>query len=132
MDLELTPEDEKIIVNVKGVSAKAWERAKIGSHKAGETLGQWLSRACEQLANLESGQRMFPTSKTGTLPANTPRPEVDFREVAAVLMAMKENGLVAQKRLGRELNALIYAKLKDHREPTGKSRGDKLIELTHG
>lgn len=63
------PLDERTTINVKGVSVTAWERAKKAANKQDETMGTWLSRAAEHLANLEDGPREFPPMVT---PANLP------------------------------------------------------------
>ena len=54
------PDDEKTTVNVKGVSAKAWERAKKAATRQDETMGSWLSRAANQLADREAAPRELP------------------------------------------------------------------------
>jgi hypothetical protein len=115
---ELTQElidDEKTIVNIKGVSKSAWERARQAANRSGESMGDWISRAANQLANLEAGQRFFEPDKLEDKPAKPQLPAVDFREIAAVLVAMKEAGLPTQKRVGQELNALLHGHLKAHR-----------------
>ena len=65
------PEDERTIINVKGVSAPAWERAKKAANKQGQAMGAWLSRAINQLADAEDGPREFPP-----LPVGNPPPEM--------------------------------------------------------
>lgn len=57
--------DEKTTINVKSVSVAAWDRAKKAATKQGEAMGEWLSRAINQLADIEAGPREFP-------PANPP------------------------------------------------------------
>jgi hypothetical protein len=48
------PNDEpRTVVNIKGGRVAAWDRARAASGHAGETLGSWVSRACNQLADLE-------------------------------------------------------------------------------
>lgn len=57
--------DERIIVNVKGVSKKAWEIIKAAAARQDEPLGSWISRAGYQLANRESqAPREFPPLAT--------------------------------------------------------------------
>ena len=46
-------------INVKHVSAKAWQRAKEAAGRNGEDLGPWVSRACNLLADMEVGGREF-------------------------------------------------------------------------
>ena len=54
------PDDERTVINVKGVSVQAWEKAKRAAHKQGQPMGAWLSRAAEHLASLEDGPRELP------------------------------------------------------------------------
>lgn len=54
------PDDRNTVINVKGVSVKAWERAKTAAAKQDETMGAWLSRAINQLVDREAGPREFP------------------------------------------------------------------------
>jgi hypothetical protein len=68
------PGEETTIINVKSVSAAAWEKAKKAATKQGETLGEWLSRAITQVADREAEQpRELPPvkpSRPGTMPAS--------------------------------------------------------------
>jgi hypothetical protein len=138
------PDDERTIINVKGINVRSYEGAKKAANKAGETMGSWLSRAMDQLANLEAGERYIPPDN----PANRPpglaianpanpaylpaRPPVDFREVAAVIMALKEPGLPVQKRIGHHVNTLLNNRLREARGlPEEKVRG-RPIEISHG
>jgi hypothetical protein len=115
-------DDEKTTINVKGVSASSWEQARKAAHRAGDSMGTWLSRACDQLAKLEAGDRLILPGNPGKEGANFGQPspalpEVDLHAVAAVLMALKQVDLPVQKRVGAQVNAVLYAKLK---EGTGK------------
>jgi hypothetical protein len=48
-------------VNIKAIKVAAWERAKTAAGRNDETLGNWVSRACEQLAAAEAGgPRLYP------------------------------------------------------------------------
>lgn len=58
-----TPEEATTTINVKNVRSTAWERAKLAANRQGETMGEWLSRAIDHLANLESGQREIAPGK---------------------------------------------------------------------
>jgi hypothetical protein len=132
------PDDEKTIINVKAVSVGSWERAKKAAVKNGETLGSWVSRACDQLANLEAGERYIPPANRSFAapanPANLPAlPPVDFSEVAAILVAMKEAGLPVQKRIGQHVNALLNNRLRDVRGmPEERPRGRPFQQINHG
>jgi hypothetical protein len=64
------PDDEKTIVNIKGVLKRSWERTKIAADRNDETLGAWVSRALDQLADRETGPREFPPA--ANLAANPP------------------------------------------------------------
>lgn len=63
------PEGDKTTINVKAVSARSWERAKASAIKQGQTMGAWLSRAIDQLADAEAGPREFPPVKPAANPA---------------------------------------------------------------
>jgi hypothetical protein len=123
------PDDEKTIINVKAVSVSSWERAKKAANRNGETLGSWLSRACDQLANLDAGDRLILPSANPVNPSRNlaALPPVDFHEVAAIIMAMKEAGLPVQKRIGQHVNALLHTKLREARGEPEKGRGGRLI-----
>lgn len=70
------PSDERTTINVKGMSVSSWERAKKAAAKQDESMGVWLTRAVEHLANLEDGPREFlpmapanPAPESGNPPA---------------------------------------------------------------
>jgi hypothetical protein len=103
---------DKTIVNVKGISVPSWDRGKAAANRAGETMGSWLSRAIDQLADREAGQRYIPPDA----PANPPtvqRSEIDLREVAAVLVAMGQAGVPVQTRVGSLVNAILYTRMRE-------------------
>jgi hypothetical protein len=113
----LAIEDQKIIVNIKGVSARAWELAKNGAKKNDESLGSWISRAAESFAHRGDGEVFQPEPKiSGKVAPANPAP-IDLNAVIGLMLAMKENGLPVQKRVGTKVNALLYAALKDAAEP---------------
>lgn len=76
------PSDDRVTINVKSVSAKSWERAKVAANKQGQTMGEWLSRAINQLANNEAGPRELPA-----LPAANFRPETGNPGPSAAMSA---------------------------------------------
>jgi hypothetical protein len=83
------PDDGKTTINVKGVSAKAWERAKAAAAKQDETLGVWLSRAANQLADREAGPREFPPQPPANLAPEMVKPSgLTAPELAALLQGM--------------------------------------------
>jgi hypothetical protein len=48
-------------VNVKNIRVDAWSAAKLSAERSDESLGSWVSRACDQLAAAEAGgQRLIP------------------------------------------------------------------------
>jgi len=65
------PLDERTTINVKGMSVSSWERAKNAAKRQDESMGAWLSRAAEHLANLEDGPRELPPMAPGN-----PAPEM--------------------------------------------------------
>jgi hypothetical protein len=83
------PDDEKTTINVKGVSAKAWERAKNAAAKQDETMGVWLSRAANQLADREAGPRELLPQPPANLPPKMVKPTgLTAPELAALLQGM--------------------------------------------
>jgi hypothetical protein len=76
-------DDAKTIINVKGVSVEAWEAAKKAANKQDQTMGEWLTRALNHLANLEAGPREFLP-----IPAANPDPETVNPNQAAALAAL--------------------------------------------
>jgi hypothetical protein len=83
------PDDEKTTINVKGVSAKAWERAKNAAKKQDETMGDWLSRAANHLADREAGPREFPPALQANLPPEMVKPpSLTAPELAGLMQGM--------------------------------------------
>ncbi len=85
--------DERTTINVKGVLVKSWEQAKKAAHKQAQPMGVWLSRAADQLANLEDGPREFPSLaaanpelKSGNLSGPFGNPETMTPEQVAMMM----------------------------------------------
>lgn len=116
------PTDDTATVNVKNVRKDAWERGKAAALRSGEQMGPWLSRAIDQLANLEAGERyILPSERanpTPIPPANLPAlpgeaglPRVDFHQVAAVITALNSAGLPIQKRVATRVNTILYESL---------------------
>src|SRR5215213_4416515 len=98
-------------VNIKGISSKEWEKARGIATRNSESMGEYVSRALAQLAEREAGERFFPPERfSAAIPYN---PGIALQEVAAVLVALKEAGLPIQKRIGRNINALLDAKLRE-------------------
>jgi hypothetical protein len=83
------PDDEKTTINVKGVSTKAWDRAKNAAAKQDETMGVWLSRAANQLADMEAGPREFPPALSANLrPEMVKPPGLTAPELAGLMQSM--------------------------------------------
>ena len=124
-------EGQSTIINVKGVSAKAWETTKKRANLRCETMGEWLTRAINTQANLEAGPREFPPANPATPSANPPPPTVDLREVASVLAACGAAGVPLQKRVAGRVNALLFAALPPARQISGRkeSPSDGLASL---
>jgi hypothetical protein len=66
-------ESETITVNIKAIRAASWANAKLRADAADESMGEWVSRAIDQLAAAEAaGPRLIPPVKPISLPANPP------------------------------------------------------------
>jgi hypothetical protein len=103
------PDDEpRQIVNIKGIRTTSWERARAASARSGETLGAWVSRALDQLADRESGERFLPAATPPANPAN-PAAAADLAAIGAALMGLAQAGGTAQARVVREVNRAIFA-----------------------
>jgi hypothetical protein len=76
------PEAERTIINLKNVRKDAYERAKRAANRNDENVGEWVSRACDILADMEEGKREFGPAE----PAK-PRKPIDAQHVAALLQA---------------------------------------------
>lgn len=136
-------DDDKTTINVKSISVKSWEAAKRAAARSGETLGQWLSRACDQLAEREMGERIYPPvipegnppfllDMPGNPPAN---PTVDLKAVADLILSLSSAGVPVQKRIGREAQALLHAQLcaAQGKETSKARRASRAIpQLDHG
>lgn len=118
--------DDKTTINVKAVNLKSWEAAKRAASRSGETLGQWVSRACDQLAEREAGERIYPPlipqggppflSAISDNPAANPNyptgaPPLDLAAVADLILALRSADIPVQRRVGREAQALLHAEL---------------------
>lgn len=105
--------DERTIINVKSVKVRAWERGKSAANRAGETMGEWLTKAIETQVHLEAGRRVFPPDKPEANPANlSPAPlPPDLREIVDAIAAVAGAGIPIQKHVVEGVNAVLYAKL---------------------
>ena len=80
------PLDERTTINVKSISVSAWERAKNAAKRQDESMGSWLSRASEHLANLEDGPRELPPLASANPPPEMGNPTPAPVEGLGVLM----------------------------------------------
>ena len=122
-------DDEKTTINVKGVSGKAWERAKTAALKQGEPMGPWLSRAINQLADREAGPREFPPVTANLAPETVkpdPNPGLSPVEVAALMQAQaalaSATGVAPPKADQRRLYGLADELVRDARGMPRKAR----------
>jgi len=53
-------DSERTTINVKSVDVIAWNRAKSAANLQKQSMGVWLSRAINRLADAEDGRREFP------------------------------------------------------------------------
>lgn len=84
-------EVKRTIINVKGMDAEQWERAKIAANRQDETMGGWLSRAVKQLADIEEGGREFGPSERAE------RRPLTAEQVAALMQAAAQLALATGK-----------------------------------
>lgn len=87
-------DDGKTTINVKSVSVAAWERAKSSALKQGETMGAWVSRALNQLADDEAGPREFPPSPANPSPREV-KPDSSGASVSMADVAVLMQGIAA-------------------------------------
>ena len=116
------------IINVKAVPAEAWEAAKRAANRRGQTMGEWLGNACTQQANREAGDGIIQPTEPYRTVHNPPALAVDLREVAAVISAMAAANLPVQKRVAREVNALLYRQLISALPPPGAQTPHAMLE----
>lgn len=137
------PEGDKTTINVKAVSARSWERAKASAIKQGQTMGAWLSRAIDQLADAEAGPREFPPANPaanlaaqggnpGQAPGMTAGELADLmRGVAALATASGTSPAKADLRRAYGLADELVREargLPRKPRPVGKAVGQSLLE----
>ena len=137
------PDDERTTINVKGVSVRAWERAKASAIRQGQPMGVWLSRAIVQLADMEAGPREFPPANpSANLGAGTGNPgpaatmtAADLADLMRGMAAYAEaTGVPQAKADVRRAYGLADELVRDARgiprkpRPVGKTAGQSLLE----
>lgn len=103
---------DRTIINVKGMDAAAWEEAKRAANRRGETMGEWLSRACLAQARTEQRDGIIEPAGAANPPAAPPAPAIDLGNVARVIEAMRAANIPIQRRVGAQVNALLYRTLR--------------------
>jgi hypothetical protein len=120
------PDDEKTIVNIKSVFKRSWDRAKGAAERNDETLGTWVSRALDLLADRESGPREIVPSVNP--PAN-PTPDPGLQQLFGMMRHLSDlaaaTGQKPQKRTVSRLYSMVDAW---SREQTGL--GPKVINTS--
>lgn len=106
------PSPDRTIINVKGMDAAAWEEAKRAANRRGETMGEWLSRACLAQARTEQRDGIIEPAAAANPPAAPPAPAIDLGNVARVIEAMRAANIPIQRRVGAQVNALLYRTLR--------------------
>lgn len=86
-------DDATTTVNVKSVSVRAWERAKICASREGQSMGAWLSGAIDARADQQAGPREFPPTHA-TIPFANPIQNLGNTMTPMELAAIM-NGLAA-------------------------------------
>lgn len=117
---------DTITITVKSVPQATWERAKRAAMRQGETMGEWIARACEQLATRESeGPREIVPVRSGhpdqIAPPETPAP-VDPMALVEIMKAAEaisqSSGVPVPTRLTRSIYALLGQAVRSARGPT--------------
>lgn len=134
------PQDEKTVINVKGVSVQIWEKAKRAANKQGQPMGVWLSRAADHLANLEDGPREFPPDVSANPEPKTGNPSGMASDHLAGLMQgmaalVAATGMAPSKAVVRTAYRLMDAQVREAsglpprpvRIAAGKASGQSLL-----
>jgi hypothetical protein len=106
------PPIERTTITVKGVAVDAWETARKAANKRGETQGEWLSRACLHLANLESGDAVLRPGKPDTPPPPPIATAADVQATAALLHAMGVAGAALDEAAVKRANQLLKRQMR--------------------
>lgn len=110
------PNDVTTVINVKGVSVTAWDRARKMAQRNGETMGSWLSRAVSHLADMEDGPREFPPGelvKQGGNPGQSISPEHLAGLMDALTRLSVATGVLPLKREVRLLQVTADATVRE-------------------
>ena len=119
------PEDERTVINVKGVSVEAWEIAKKAANKQGEPMGTWLSRAARTQANLEDGPRELPPLPVANLGRNSGNPSLlPIEQLGALMQGMAALSAATGTPPAKGVTRRAYALVDDHiRDASGLRPG---------
>lgn len=111
-------DEERAPKTIKAMPVRAWNRALAQAAKSGESMAEWLTRAIDQLADREAGERVLPP------PAPQPGPSVrdnpaagmapqDMAELMqAAVAAAQASGVPLPKSVARHAFALVGGQLR--------------------
>lgn len=133
---------DRVTINVKAMSAHAWDRARAAATRQGETMGEWLSRAVTQLADREASaaRELPPLAKPGPdlgriNPMPSPLAAADLADLMRSMGALAAaSGTMPPKASVRLAYGLADALVRDAhglpRKPSriGRAVGQSLLE----
>lgn len=130
-------DDDRTIINVKGVRKPAWEKAKRGSAQTGESMGTWLSGAIEIRAIHDASGIQSPGNPLAN-PSLTPdQLTARIEAVAAYQQSVAALKMARARSIGNGALVAVQSSLEQHvidvdgppkRQIAGKARGqDRLI-----
>lgn len=105
------PDRPTTVINIQGIDVDAWQLAKVAAKRRGETMGEWLSRACAQQANREAndgiimpGQEAKPLSTVSEKPRTY---DAEVQSISVLLTAMGAAGAKPSRDAVGKANRLI-------------------------
>lgn len=100
----MTDDPEKAPFTIKSFPVATRQRAVRAASKRGEPMGEWMARAAERQADLETGDGVFPPDKPDGKPeplAGKPDDAAEERQIARMhAMAAVLQGMAAVKSAG--------------------------------
>lgn len=96
-------------ITVKAVPVSAWTRAKEAAARNDETMGEWLARAINQLADREAGGRLFAPGQTAPDAPPPPTPAEIEGMMRAAAEVSKAAAVPVPKTAARHFFALLTA-----------------------